>query len=135
MDSSSDAMPEPEELLDELLELELLDDELLEELELDDELLDELLEELELDDELLDELLDELELDELLLEELELDEELLEELLDEELELLDDELPMGVPPQAASVMLIRPALTSCAILVCKRDPKLPLIPLYLPLIK
>lgn len=107
------AIPEPEELLDVELELELL----LEELELEDELLEEL------------------ELDELLLEELELDEELLDELLDEELELLDDGSPVEVPPQAANVMVTRLALMICAILVCKRDPKLPLIPLYLPLTK
>ncbi len=124
-------MPEPEELLDVELELELLDEELLE--ELDDELLEELLEELELEDELLEELLEELELDELLLEELELDDELLDELLDDELELLDDEPLVEVPPQAANVMVTRLAPTNCAILVCKRDPKLPLIPLYLPL--
>lgn len=115
------AIPEPEELLDVELELELL----LEELELEDELLEELLEELELDELLLEELL----------EELELDEELLDELLDEELELLDEELPVVVPPQAAKVKVTRLAPMICAILVWKRDPKLPLIPLYLPLTK
>lgn len=108
MESSRVAIPEPEELLDEELELELL----LEELELDDELLDELLEELELDELLLDELLEELELDEL-----ELEEELLDELLDDELELLDDDPPVEVPPQAASVMVTRLAPIICAILV------------------
>lgn len=107
LDSNRVATPDPEELLDEELELELLDEELLDELELDDELLEELLEEFELDEEL---------------------EELLDELLDElDDELLDEELLLVVPPQAASVIVIRLAPINCAILVCNRDPKLLLI--------
>lgn len=112
LDSNRVATPEPEVLLDEELELdELLDEELLEELELEELvleeelLLDELLEELELEEELLLELLDE---------------------LDDELELLDDEL-LVLPPHAANVIVIRPALINCANLVCNKDPKLPLI--------